>query len=157
MSYLKIKKTNLKKEKTVSSTKRLVSTARKDASVQQYKTLRPKRRVSTKESAQHEKTLQYSSSIKRRVRTARKVAALEVQTPHASCQGSSAQVNSYQTRRHAATLGRVDSTQTDPMCTARTIRTLHVKFMQKRVSADGLALTKACADPTVRERLARMH
>ena len=37
MSYLKIKKTNLKKEKTVSSTKRLVSTARKDASVQYEK------------------------------------------------------------------------------------------------------------------------
>ena len=73
MSYLKIKKTNLKKEKIlrISRTKRLVSTARKDASVQQYKTLRPKRRVSTKESAQHEKTLQYSSSIKRRVSTAR--------------------------------------------------------------------------------------
>ena len=32
-----------------------------------------------------------------------------------------------------------------------------VTFMQKRASADGLALTKACADPTAREGLARMH
>ena len=44
MSYLKIKKSNPKKER------------------RPYKTLRPKRRVSTKESAQHEKTRQYSST-----------------------------------------------------------------------------------------------